>query len=87
MLNAGARGDVVEGVLDHLGRFKSFTTNQSWKLGLKGQLWQKGSYDRVLDLDWPFEEVAQYVLDNPVRKALVADWGDWPYSKIVDPWW
>src|SRR5690349_19792993 len=27
LLNAGARGVVPEGVLDHLGRFKSFTTN------------------------------------------------------------
>ena len=87
LLNAGARGTVAEGVLDHLGRFKSYTTNQSWKMGLSGQLWQKSSYDRVLDLDWPFEEIAQYILDNPVRRELVGDWSEWPYSKIVDPWW
>jgi putative transposase len=87
ILNAGARGEVIEGVLDHLGRFKSFTTNKSWQLDFQGQLWQKSSYDRVLDLDWPFEEVAQYVLDNPLRKGLASDWSDWPYSKIVDPWW
>src|SRR5258708_2697560 len=36
MMNAGARGMVAEGVLDHLGRFKSFTTNASWKLGYHG---------------------------------------------------
>ncbi|HJT36357.1 MAG TPA: transposase [Pirellulales bacterium] len=86
-VNAGPRGWIVEGVLDHLSRFKSYTTNKSWKFGLHGKLWQKSSYDRVLDLDWPFEEVAQYVLDNPVRKGLVHDWREWPYSKIVDPWW
>ncbi|HUY32793.1 MAG TPA: transposase [Pirellulales bacterium] len=87
LINTGARGMVVEGVLDHLARFKSYTTNQSWKVGGKGPLWQKSSYDRVLDLDWPFEEVAQYVSDNPVRKELVATWEEWPYSKVVDPWW
>jgi REP element-mobilizing transposase RayT len=87
LVNAGARGMVVEGVLDHLARFKSFTTNQSWKFDCKGQLWQKSSYDRVLDLAWAFEEVAQYILDNPVRKALVETWEEWPNSRVVDPWW
>jgi putative transposase len=85
-VNAGARGMQPEGVLDHLGRFKSFTTNASWKLGFRGPLWQKSSYDRVLDLDWSFEEVVQYILDNPVRKGLVTDWTEWPYSRIVDQW-
>ena len=87
MLNAGARGTVAEGVLDHLGRFKSFTTNVSWKLGFRGKLWQKSSYDRVFDLLRPFEETVLYTLGNPVRKGLVADWQEWPYSRIVDPWW
>ncbi len=87
MLDAGARGTVPEGVLDHLGRFKSFTTNASWELGCRGTLWQKSSYDRVLDMEKPFCEVVQYVLDNPVRKGLVADWMHWPYARIADPWW
>ena len=87
LMNAGARGTVPEGVLDHLGRFKSFTTNASWELGFRGTLWQKSSYDRVLDMEKPFEEVVQYVLDNPVRRGLVADWTRWPYARIVDPWW
>ena len=83
-MNAVRAGDVPEGVLDHLGRFKSFTTNASWKLGFRGALWQKSSYDRVLDMEKPFEEVVQYVLDNPVRKGFVADWTQWPYAGIVD---
>ncbi len=87
LVNAGTRGIQPEGVLEHIARFKSFTTHSSWKFGLKGSLWQKSSYDRVLDLDKPFEEVLQYVLDNPVRKGLVSDWRDWPYSLIIDPWW
>ena len=86
-LHAGARVNQPEGVLDHLSRFKSFTTNRSWDLGYSGRLWQKSSYDRVLDLERPFEEVALYTLENPVRKGLVREWQDWPYSRIVDPWW
>jgi putative transposase len=87
LMNAGARGIVAEGVIDHLARFKSFTTNVSWKLGYRGALWQKSSYDRVLDMMKPFEEVAFYVLENPIRRGLAQNWEDWPYSRIVDPWW
>jgi len=86
VLNAGARGEVPEGVLEHLGRFKSYTTKISWQFGCTGKLWQKSSYDRVLDLEKPFEDVVQYVLDNPVRKGLVRQWQEWPYSDIVDQW-
>jgi REP element-mobilizing transposase RayT len=87
IINAGARGVQVESVLDHLARFKSFTTNKSWKLGFTGPLWQKSCFDRVFDLAKPVEEVIEYSLENPVRKQLVVDWRDWPYSRIVDPWW
>ena len=87
LINTGPRGLQPEGVLDHLARFKSYTTNRSWTFGLEGKLWQKSSYDRVLDMERPFEEVVRYTLENPVRKGLVTDWRDWPYSRIVDPWW
>ena len=87
LISTGARGMQPEGVLDHLARFKSYTTNQSWKHGFEGKLWQKSSYDRVLDMEKPLEEIVRYTLENPVRKQLVRDWEDWPYSRIVDPWW
>jgi hypothetical protein len=87
LVNCGVRGMQVEGVLDHLARFKSYTTNRSWKHGLSGPLWQKSSYDRVFDLAKPVEEVIQYAIENPQRKGLVEYWDQWPYSKVVDPWW
>jgi REP element-mobilizing transposase RayT len=87
VVNGGVRGFQIEGVLDHLARFKSYTTTQSWKHGLSGPLWQKSSFDRVFDLAKPVEEVIEYALTNPVRKGLVQEWENWPYSKIVDPWW
>jgi len=87
IVNCGARGLQVEGVLDHLARFKCYTTSQSWKLGFHGPLWQRSSYYRVFDLAKPVEEVVEYTLENPMRKRLVADWQQWPYAKIVDPWW
>ncbi len=82
----GRQGILTEGVLDHLARFKSYTTTQSWKHGLQGKLWQSSSYDRVLDSQRPFEQVLQYVLENPVRAGLVTHWKQWPNSRIVDHW-
>jgi REP element-mobilizing transposase RayT len=87
LVNHGVRGFLPEGVLEYLAHFKSYTTNQSWKVGCHGTLWQKSSYDRVFDLDWPFEDVVEYVLNNPVRKGFVRDWREWRYSAIVDQWW
>jgi REP element-mobilizing transposase RayT len=86
LVNAGARGILEEGALEHLSRFKSYTTTVSWKLGFRGPLWQKSSYDRVVDTQRPFEEIVAYVLNNPVRKGLVEEWSEWPYSGIVDLW-
>jgi hypothetical protein len=87
VVNAGARGLQLEGVLDHLARFKSYTTRRSWMYGFTGTLWQKSSFDRVFDIARPLEEVIEYTLENPERKNLVLDWHDWEYAKIVDPWW
>lgn len=86
LINRGSQGAIKEGVLDHLARFKSYTTTLSWNHGFQGKLWQSSSYDRVLDLQRPFEEVVQYVLENPVRAGLVTDWQQWPYSRVVDRW-
>ena len=86
IINAGARGNVPEGVLEHLGRFKSYTTSKAWKFGFQGALWQKSSYDRVFDLEWALLEIIEYILGNPVRRGLVKEWTEWPYSKIVDTW-
>jgi putative transposase len=85
-VNGGGRGTVPEGVLEHVARLKSHTTRESWKIGCSGQLWQSSSYDRVFDLERPFQEVARYVLENPVRKRLVKTWEQWPYAAIVDHW-
>jgi len=32
------------------------------------------------------EAAVDYVLRNPVRKGLVAEWNDYPYARIVDTW-
>ena len=75
------------GILAHIAQFKRYTTTQIWwKHGGTGQLWQKSSYDKVFRfMDSP-ENAAMYVVNNPVRKGLVAHWEEHPYSAMVDPW-
>jgi len=86
-INAGARGIQPEGVLDHIGRFKSYTTNQIWrKMGHEGLLWQKSSYDRILRYNDSIDAVVAYVLTNCERKNLVESWEQYPYCGIVDSW-
>jgi len=85
--NGGARGILPEGVLNQVAGFKSFTTTQVWwKQGGKGPLWQRSSYDRVIRYNQSIQQAASYILDNPVRKGIVKQWKDYPYSRIVDRW-
>jgi REP element-mobilizing transposase RayT len=86
MVNGGARGELPESVLDHVARFKSFTTHRAWRCGIVGPLWQRSSYDVITDEIRREEDMAQYILENPVRKGLVTTWMDWQYSGILDPW-
>jgi REP element-mobilizing transposase RayT len=68
-----------------IGNFKSFTTNRSWKLGHKGQLWQARFYDHIVRRSEDGLAVARYILDNPVRKGLVEDVSMWRWSGTPDP--
>jgi REP element-mobilizing transposase RayT len=83
--DAGGRGVVPKGILDHVGHFKKFTTTQVWwKHGGRDELWQRSGYDHAINYNQSLEPAVRYVLNNPVRKGLVQDWRDYPYSKLVD---
>jgi len=41
--------------------------------------WQRGFFEHRLRSDESRQEKADYILNNPVRKGLVANWEDWPY--------
>jgi putative transposase len=59
--------------------FKGNATSQARALGIRN-LWEKGFYDHIMrDEDEP-NAVAWYIFNNPVRKGLVKDPRDWPYS-------
>ncbi len=86
--NAGARGIELESILHHVADFKSYTTSQIWwKAGGAGPLWQRSSYDKLIRCDDSVDHACSYVLNNAVRKRIVNEWTEYPYSKIVDEWW
>jgi len=85
--SAGARGKALEGILEQISRFKSYTTTQCWwKMGGHDELWQGSSYDRVIRYNDSVEEAVSYVLNNPQRKGIVGPEEPYPYAAIVDPW-
>ena len=60
--------------------YKSKTTRIYWETGNRGRLWQHGFYDRILRQEEDIKQIARYILDNPVRKGLVKDFREYPFS-------
>ncbi|MEN6521030.1 MAG: transposase [Armatimonadota bacterium] len=70
---------------ESIGKFKSYTTSESWKLGFEGQLWQRSWYDHIARRDEDVLAICRYILENPVRATLVESCDKWPYSGMIDP--
>ncbi|MHB1457654.1 MAG: transposase [Armatimonadota bacterium] len=66
-----------------IASFKSYTTKLWWEYGGEGPLWQKSSYDEVVDNAEGVDRLILYVLNNPVRKGMVDHWEDYHYSGIM----
>ena len=43
-------------------------------------LWQESYYDHVLRDDEDIDRTVRYVLENPVRKGLVLEFDEYPFS-------
>ena len=49
-------------------------------LSRQGPVWQQESFDHVLRSSESLDAKIDYVLQNPVRRGLVADWCDYPWA-------
>lgn len=66
-----------------LQRIKGYTALQANKLlGRSGAFWQAESYDHVVRTG-EFERILAYIMHNPVKAGLVADWQQWPYTYVA----
>ena len=70
-------------VSDFIGGFKSKSTRLAWKNKIT-KLWQNRFYDHILRSDENLREVATYILNNPVRKNLVASWDEYEFCRLLD---
>ncbi len=67
----------------NLKKFVSLFKQKSgywFKKIFKEDLWHISYYDHVLRKEESIEGVARYILDNPVRKGLVSDYKEYPFS-------
>ena len=71
-------------VSDFVKSFKSLTTRIYWKLSDETRLWQRGFYDHIVRKEEDLVEIANYILNNPVRKGLVEIDQTYPYSGKID---
>jgi REP element-mobilizing transposase RayT len=62
--------------------FKSYSTYAARTLGHKNKIWQRSYWDRVVRRNEDWNEVAEYVVHNPVRKGMVADRREYPYQAL-----
>jgi REP element-mobilizing transposase RayT len=72
-------------VLDMLRRYKGASTRIAWRYGITGRLWQPRYYDRVVRHGEAVEQVADYIMYNPVRRGLAAEPDQYRWSDLVDP--
>ncbi len=56
----------------------SFYANRA--IGRSGSFWQKDSYDHFVRDEREWDNIAHYILQNPVKAGLVTHSEDWEYS-------
>jgi putative transposase len=72
-------------VTQYMSGLISKITHLSWKYGYSGKLMQRSFYDHVVRKEEDLRQIAEYILNNPVRKGLVEKWEDYPFCGLLDP--
>ena len=72
-------------VLRFTDQYKGKTTNRSWTVGWQGKLWQPRYYDHIVRAEEDLRAIAEYILNNPIRKGLVERAADWPWGGYMAP--
>jgi hypothetical protein len=67
------------GLVDVIRDLKTRSTRLWWQYGGAGSLWQRSFYDRGLRTGQEWRDAVDYVIANPVRAGLAAEWADYPH--------
>jgi len=75
-------------LLDFLRGYKSRSTRLAWQHDHRGALWQARYYDHFLRNDEDVLIAVDYIVNNPVRKEIVAQSSQYPYcgSFVYELW-
>lgn len=65
------------------GAFKSLSTREHWQW-YAGKLWQRQFFDHIIRNEEDFFESLKYIRLNPVRRGLVENPDEWPYTGRLD---
>jgi REP element-mobilizing transposase RayT len=65
------------------GAFKSLSTRVYWQWE-RGRLWQRQYFDHIIRNEEDFIESMEYIRMNPVRKTLVRNPEEWPFTGNLD---
>lgn len=68
-------------IIDLIMIFKSISTRQSRLYGFKDKIFQARFYDHFIREEEGLNQAIDYLLNNPVRKNIVSEWREYPYSK------
>jgi putative transposase len=71
--------------LDYVARFKGVSSRLIRAGGWTDKVWQARSYDHALRTDQRLADVANYILNNPVRAGLSSNWEDYPWCGVPEP--
>ena len=66
-----------------IGTFKKYISIEGKKKFGIDDIWQKNYYDHVVRNDESMKTIADYILNNPVRKGIVDEWEKYPFSRIM----
>lgn len=67
-------------LVDLINRWKSYSANLLRRNGLIGPCWQRGFYDHALRKEEDIRNIAEYIVNNPVRFGLANNWVEYPFS-------
>ena len=67
-------------IVTFVGQFKNLAQRAAWQAGVHGRFWQRSFWDHFLRTEESVESAVLYVLHNPVRAGLVAEWRDYLHS-------
>lgn len=73
-------------IVDLVAMFKSLASKKGRDFGLQAPIFQSRFYDHFLRVDEELIEKINYIIENPVRKSLVKDLREYPFSfsSIID---